>query len=48
MPDEGLYRIGSRQLLSAGLLGGMFVFQFFALMSTLQKYRRARTVAPAF
>ena len=49
MPDEGLYRIGPRQLLSAGLLGGMFVFQFFALMSTLQNTGVGLVlVAPAF
>ena len=49
MPDEGLYRIGPRQLLSAGLLGGMFVFQFFALMSTLQNAGVGLVlVAPAF
>ncbi len=35
MPDEGLYRIGPRQLLSAALLGGMFVFQFFTLLTAL-------------
>lgn len=49
MPDEGLYRIGPRQLLSAALLGGMFIFQFFALMSTLQnKSVGLSLVAPAF
>lgn len=49
MPDEGLYRIGPRQMLSAALLGGMFVFQFFALMSTLQNENVGLTlVAPAF
>ena len=38
-----------RQLLSAGLLGGMFVFQFFALMSTLQNTGVGLVlVAPAF
>ena len=49
MPDEGLYRIGPRQLLSAALLGGMFIFQFFALMSTLQNESVGLSlVAPAF
>ena len=49
MPDEGLYRIGPRQMLSAALLGGMFIFQFFALMSTLQNENVGLTlVAPAF
>ncbi len=49
MPDEGLYRIGPRQMLSAALLGGMFVFQFFALMSTLQHDSVGLSlVAPAF
>ena len=29
MPEDGDYRIGPRQLGSAGLLGAIFVFQFF-------------------
>lgn len=36
MPEEGLYRIGPRQLSSAVLLGVMFVFQFFALQTSLR------------
>lgn len=35
MPEDGTYSIGPRQLGSAGLLGAMFAFQFFALLSTL-------------
>lgn len=49
MPDEGLYRIGPRQMLSAALLGGMFIFQFAALMATLQNDSVGFSlVAPAF
>ena len=49
MPDDGLYRIGPRQLLSAALLGAMFIFQFFALMSALQNDDVGLSlVAPAF
>lgn len=36
MPEDGIYRIGPRQLSSAGLLGVMFVFQFFALQTSLR------------
>ena len=36
MPMDGTYHIGPRQLGSAGLLGIMFVFQFFALQTTLR------------
>ena len=36
MPMDGTYHIGPRQLGSAGLLGAMFVFQFFALQTTLR------------
>lgn len=31
MPEDGTYRIGPRQMLSAVLLGGMFWFQFLSL-----------------
>lgn len=33
MPEDGAYRIGPRQMLSAVLLGGMFWFQFLSLQS---------------
>ena len=36
MPEDGIYHIGPRQLSSAGLLGVMFVFQFFALHTSLR------------
>lgn len=36
MPEEGAYHIGPRQLTSAGLLGVIFVFQFFALQTSLR------------
>ena len=36
MPEDGGYRIGPRQLGSAGLLGAIFVFQFFALQTSLR------------
>lgn len=36
MPEDGDYRIGPRQLGSAGLLGAIFVFQFFALQTSLR------------
>ena len=49
MPYDGLYRIGPRQLLSAALLGAMFVFQFFSLMSTLRNHsQELNLVVPAF
>lgn len=36
MPEDGIYHIGPRQLGSAGLLGAIFVFQFFALQTSLR------------
>ena len=36
MPEDGDYRIGPRQLGSAGAAGGNFVFQFFALQTSLR------------
>lgn len=49
MPFDGLYRIGPRQLFSAALLGGMFVFQFFSLISTVRNHgREMNLVIPAF
>lgn len=36
MPEDGTYHIGPRQLSSAGLLGVMFVFQFFVLQTSLR------------
>lgn len=36
MPEDGIYHIGPRQLGSAGLLGVIFVFQFFALQTSLR------------
>ena len=36
MPEDGTYHIGPRQLSSAGLLGAMFVFQFFVLQTSLR------------
>lgn len=33
MPEDGAYRIGPRQMLSAVLLGGMFWFQFLSLQN---------------
>ena len=36
MPEDGTYHIGPRQLGSAGLMGVMFVFQFFALQTSLR------------
>ena len=36
MPEDGIYHIGPRQLGSAGLLGVIFVFQFFALQASLR------------
>ena len=40
MPEDGIYHIGPRQLGSAGLLGAIFVFQFFANQSA----RRAAAI----
>ena len=36
MPEDGIYHIGPRQLGSAGLLGAIPVFQFFALQTSLR------------
>ena len=49
MPEDGTYHIGPRQLGSAALLGAMFVFQFFSLMSTLRgNTDNYNLVVPAF
>ena len=48
MPEDGTYHIGPRQLGSAGLLGVMFVFQFFALQTSLRiGLRPSAVVAPS-
>ena len=48
MPEDGIYHIGPRQLSSAGLLGVMFVFQFFALHTSLRVgLERPVVVAPS-
>ena len=48
MPEDGTYHIGPRQLGSAGLMGVMFVFQFFALQTSLRiGLRPSAVVAPS-
>ena len=48
MSYKGEYHIGPRQLGSAGLLGVMFVFQFFALQTSLRiGLRPSAVVAPS-
>ena len=42
MPEDGIYHIGPRQLGSAGLLGAIFVFQFFSTAN--QSARRAAAI----
>ena len=49
MPEDGTYHIGPRQLVSAAMLGAMFVFQFFAVLSALDGGAEQYTlIVPAF